>query len=58
MVVAVVAAGVRVPAAGVTGAGCVVGNADEELLDTEEAVADVGVLGPDTGSAAALAAAD
>ena len=46
------------PAAGVTGAGCVVGNADEELLDTEEAVADAGVLGPDTGSAAALAAAD
>ena len=50
MVVAVV---VRVPAAGVAEAGCVVGNADEELLDTEEAVADVGVLGPDTGYAAA-----
>lgn len=47
---------IRVPAAGVAEAGCVVGNADEELLDTEEAVADVGVwgvLGPDTGYAAA-----
>ena len=44
---------VRVPAAGVAEAGCAVGNADEELLDTEEAVADVGVLGPDIGYAVA-----
>ena len=50
----VVAVVVGVPAAGVAGAVCVVGNADEELLDTEEAVADVGVLGPDTGYAAAV----